>query len=601
VKTVEVPVLIVGGGAAGLTSSLLLSSYGVPSLLVSRHPATSHLPKAHVLNQRTMEVFRELDVAEEVLAASTPPDNMRAAAWYAGFAGARPDHGRQIARLPAFGEGYRDANWIVASPCRSANLPQLRLEPILRRRAEAQAQAGVRYHNELQSLRRDDDGVRGVVYDHKGGEQYEVHARYLLGCDGGRTVGAQIGAVMEGPTDLGSNVSLHITADLSRWLSDDDVLIRWYINPDIGDALSCVLVGMGPDTWGSRSREWVLSMHFELDDPRRLDDAFVVERLRHVLGLPDLDVQVHVISRWTLEGIVASRLQDGPVFLLGDAAHRHPPTGGLGLNTAVGDAYNICWKLAAVLAGLAGPRLLDSYETERRPVAELVVRRALENWENHRRPAELLGLSPEDPPEANWRRMAGLWADGADGDRLRRRFEAQIATQTMEFNEHAVEYGYRYASHVIATENPGAPRPDLDPVHVYEPSTRPGAPLPHAWVTRDGHDVALRDLLPPGQLLLIAAEDGQHWCEATRTLAEEEALPLAAVRVAPADGDWLDLRFQWLRWREVSATGAVLVRPDRVIAWRSHDGGWDGPQQLREACAVALGVQAEKPIVGAPR
>jgi 2,4-dichlorophenol 6-monooxygenase len=554
-----------------------------------------------VLNQRTMEVFRELDVADEVLAASTPVENMRASAWYAGLAGPRPDHGRQIARLPAFGEGYRDVNWILASPCRSANLPQLRLEPILRRHAEAQTQAGVRFHNELQSLRHDDDGAHAVVYDHTGGEQYEVSARYVLGCDGGRTVGTQIGAVMEGPTDLGSNVSLHITADLSRWMSDDDVLIRWYINPDIGDPLSCVLVGMGPEAWGRRSEEWVISMHFALDDPRRLDDAFVIERMRHVLGLPDLDAQVHVISRWTLEGIVASKLREGPVFLLGDAAHRHPPTGGLGLNTAVGDAYNICWKLAAVLAGFGAPQLLDSYEQERRPVAELVVRRALENWENHRRPAELLGLSPEDPPEANWRRMARLWADGADANKLRRRFEAQIATQTMEFNEHAVEYGYRYASRVIATESAESPVADLDPLHVYEPGTRPGGPLPHAWVTREGRDLALRDLVPPGKLLLIAAEEGEHWCDAARTLAEQEAVPLEAVRVAPADGDWLDLRFHWLRWRGVSATGAVLVRPDRVIAWRSHGRGLNVAQQLREACAMTLGVGAERPIVGAPR
>jgi 2,4-dichlorophenol 6-monooxygenase len=357
---VEVPVLIVGGGGAGLTSSLLLSSYGVESLLVSRYPDTSHLPKAHVLNQRAMEVFRELGLADDVLAESTPAENMRATAWYAGFAGPTADHGREIGRLPCFGDGYRDVNWVAASPCRSANLPQSRLEPILRRHAETRAQAQLRFHHELITLHQDDAGVAALVEDRGSGERHEVRARYLLGCDGGRTVGAQVGAVMEGPTDLGSNVSVHISADLTPWLRDDEVLIRWYINPDIGDPLTCVLVPAGPREWGTRSREWVLSMHFSLDDPRRLDDAFIGEHMRRVLGVPDLAAEVHVISRWTLEGIVASRLRSGRVFLLGDAAHRHPPTGGLGLNTAVGDAYNLCWKLAAVLAGSAGPELLDS-------------------------------------------------------------------------------------------------------------------------------------------------------------------------------------------------------------------------------------------------
>jgi 2,4-dichlorophenol 6-monooxygenase len=381
-------------------------------------------------------------------------------------------------------------------------------------------------------------------------------------------------------------VSVHITADLSRWLRDDDVLIRWYINPDIGDPLTCVLVPAGPRDWGTRSREWVLSMHFGLDDPRRLDDAFIVEHMRRVLGVPDLAAEVHVISRWTLEGIVASRLRTGRVFLLGDAAHRHPPTGGLGLNTAIGDAYNLCWKLAATLADRAGPELLDSYEQERRPIAQLVVDRSLENWANHRLPAELLGLSPDATPQENWRRMRVLWSEGPEAEGVRRRFEAQIATQAMEFNEHGVEYGYRYESGVLAAEEAPAP---LDPVHVYEPGTRPGSPLPHAWVTRDGRTVALRDLATPGEWLLVAGDEGEAWCAAAEELAARDGLPLRPVRIGPAGGDWLDLRFDWLRRREVSSAGAVLVRPDRVVAWRCQGSAEDPAAELERALELAFG------------
>ncbi len=585
-REIEVPVLIVGGGGAGLTSSLLLSSYGVRSLLVSRYPGTSHLPKAHVLHQRTMEVFRELGVADDVLAASTPAENMRATAWYAGFAGPREEYGRSIGRMACWGDGYRDPNWVRASPCRSANLPQIRLEPILRRHAEERAEADVRFGHELVDLEQAGDEVLATIEDRGSGERLRVRSRFALGCDGGRTVGARIGAVMEGPTDLASNVSVHLSADLSPWMDDDEVLLRWYINPDIGDPLSCVLVPMGPERWGARSEEWVFHLIFPLGDPRHLDDEFIVRHMRHVLGVPDLQADVHLISRWTLEGIVASTLRVGGVFLLGDAAHRHPPTGGLGLNTAVGDAYDLCWKLAAVLAGHAGEELLASYETERKPVGARAVARSLENWMNHPRATEVLGITMDAGPEENWRRMRMLWADGAEADALRRRFEDQLATQTMEFDEHAVEYGYTYASPVIADE----PRPQpLDDVHVYEPSTRPGHPLPHAYVTRDGREVALRDLVRPGEFLLIAGEQGEAWCEAAAALNA----PVRAIRVGPAGGDWLDLRFDWLRTREISSTGAVLVRPDRVVAWRSPGAHPEPLAALRDAMRMALGARAE--------
>ena len=154
---------------------------------------------------------------------------------------------------------------------------------------------------------------------------------------------------MDGPRNMASNVSAHITADLSSWIHDDDVLIRWIINPDMADGLSGVLVPMEPDHWGRHSEEWVFHLIFPPNDESAFDDNVVLQRMRKVLGIPDFNPKVHLISRWSLEGIVADRLRVGNVFLLGDAAHRHPPTGVLGLNTSVHDAYNLCWKVAAVL------------------------------------------------------------------------------------------------------------------------------------------------------------------------------------------------------------------------------------------------------------
>ena len=151
----------------------------------------------------------------------------------------------------------------------------------------------------------------------------------------------------------------------------------------------------------------------------------------------------------------------------------------------------------------------------------------------------------------------------------------------MEFYEQNVEYGYKYDSSAIVSD--GTPAPVLiDDVHVYEPSTRPGGPLPHAWLDRLGKRVALCDIAGHGHFLLIAGEEGNAWYEAAKQIAQEQGLPLEAIRVSPFAGDWLDLRFDWLRQREISATGAVLVRPDRYIAWRAL-GASENPRAALES------------------
>ena len=206
----EVPVLIVGGGGAGLTASMLLSKLGVESLLVSALPSTSMLPKAHVLNQRAMEILTDVGVAEEIYRRGTPAENMRHTAYYAGFAGRDPVYGRQIGRLESWGAGGLDTDWASASPCRQANLPQIRLEPILKRGAEALAPGRVRFHHELVDLEQDADGVAAKVLDKDTGAESTIRARYLLACDGGRTVGPRLGVTLaEGgrsPADLLENL-----------------------------------------------------------------------------------------------------------------------------------------------------------------------------------------------------------------------------------------------------------------------------------------------------------------------------------------------------------------------------------------------------------
>ncbi|GAA4088900.1 FAD-dependent monooxygenase [Nonomuraea soli] len=573
-------VLIVGGGGAGLTASMLLSQLGVDHLLVSALPTTSVLPKAHLLNQHTMEIFAGLGVAGAIYERGTPPEQMRHSGWYAGLAGPDTDHGRRFGLVESWGAGGLAPAWSSASPFLSTNLPQLRLEPILKEHAERMAPGRVRFHHEVTAFEQDADGVTATVLDRSTGESTEVRARYLLACDGGRTIGKALGVTMEGARDLARVATVHLTADLSPWALDPDVLIRWLTLPHTGG--SATMVPMGPTRWGPDSEEWVVHLNYASDDPRGLDDEQVTADLRDALGLPGHPLDVHLITRWSIEGVVADRFRDGRVFLLGDAAHRHPPTGGLGLNAAVQDAANLAWKLALVLSGHAGPELLDSYEPERRPATARNVQRSVENALNHIVTGQILFGGAG----SNWEQLRRVWSGLPEDAEHARAVRRAIAAQSMEFDEHNVEYGYTYTSGAVAQD--GTPEPcNPDPIRLYQPAARPGHPLPHAWLEDDaGRRLSTHELVRPGRMLLIAGEDGHDWCAAAAKLAEDR--PIDVVRVGHCDGDLLDVRSTWVRHRGHGPSGAVLVRPDRFVAWRAQESG-DAGAQLEQALRAVLG------------
>lgn len=581
----KVPVLIVGGGGAGLTASMLLSGLGVDHLLVSSQPHTSRLPKAHVLNQRALEILDDCGAYEEIRRRSTPPEQMAYTAWYSGLGGGDADDGRVLVRQECWGTGGENESWRAASAFRQLNLPQIRLEPVLKARAEELAPESIRFGHELTAIEQDADGVTATVVDRESGEEYEVRADYLVAADGGRTVPALVGIGYEGFDQIAVSCTLHVSADLSGLATDDDVLLRWIAAPRNGGNI--VLVPMGPDNWGPRSEEWVMHMIFLPDDPRMPEEEGVEQLVRESLGIEDLPMEVHRQTRWEVGAVLAERFREGRVFLVGDSAHRHPPTGGLGLTSAIHDVHNLCWKLAAVLGGQAGRELLESYEPERRPVDARNVQRSMENALNQLLIFNATGMSPDQDEAANRAALERLWSGKEEDAEVRSAFLAAVRAQSQEFDEHNVEYGYAYESAAVVPD--GSPEPENpDDMRIYLPSTRPGSPLPHAWIDdEEGSRRPIKDLLQPGRFLLIAGEDGQEWVDAASELGES-GQPVDAVRIGHLEGDLFDPRSMWARNRGISREGAVLVRPDRFVCWRSEGGSDDAAGDLRGALDAVL-------------
>ena len=586
-KREKFPVLIVGGGGAGLTASMLFTGLDVESLLVNATPTTSRQPKAHVLNQRAMEILADCGVAEAIYAVGTPPEQFSHTAMYAGFAG-HEGAGRVIFKQESWGAGGADDDWRMASPKISSNLPQIRLEPILRERAELLSPGRVRFHHELTDIEMSDDLVIARVIDHDTGDTYEVEADFVMACDGGRTIGHQVGVEWQGARDLTRTVSFYVSADFSSIAADDDVLLRWIWSPFSGRMV--VMAPMGPTRWGAASEEWVIHLGYAIDDERALDDEAVEADLRTDLGIGDHPLDIRIISRWTIGGVVADRFRVGRVFVAGDAAHRHPPTGALGLTSAMHDVHNLCWKLAAVCKGQAGLDLLDTYEAERRPVDARNVARSLENSKGYATMAKSMRIADTSLTfDDRWNTLSRLWSNDPDDVSFRRRVLELMAAQSQEFREHDVEYGYQYVSDAVVADGSSSST-DSD-FRCYVPSTRPGSPLPHAWIEDwNQRRCSTLDLVTPGAFLVIAGEDGDDWCRAAEDVRHEFGVTVHAVTIGHARGDWRDPRVRWQRIRGFDSRGAILVRPDRCVAFRAPTMVDDPVEELRHVLRKVLAV-----------
>ncbi|GAA2768652.1 hypothetical protein GCM10010103_76950 [Streptomyces paradoxus] len=539
--TISVPVLIVGGSLVGLSTSLFLGRLGVPHVLVERHAGTSIHPRGRGNNVRTMELFRvagaetAIKEAAATLAVNhgilqTPTLVGDAGEWL--FKDIDPGGG--LAR-------FSPSAWCLCS--------QNDLEPVLLDHARGHG-GDLRFSTELMSFDAGDTGVTAVVKSRETGEHTTIRADYLVAADGPRSpVREQLGIAQSGPGDLFHNVSLTFRSRrLADVVGERHFIVCYLTNPEADGALLPV----------DNRENWVFHAPWHPEHGQTLEeftDERCIEHIRRAVGVADLDVEITGKAPWHAAQRVARSYRSGRVFLAGDSAHEMSPTGAFGSNTGIQDAHNLAWKLAAVLDGWAGERLLDTYDAERRPVAEATSARAAARSAEHSHP----GFAP--PAGAGGGPQRGILN---------------------------VALGYRYPQGAVVGADPAAP---VVPESL-DLTAGPGSRAPHLWVRRGDERMSTLDLYERSLVLLSDAAEPNAWHEAAVRLADELSLPLESYRVGT--GPLADLvpedAADWAERHGTGPGGAVLVRPDGFVAWRSPGPAPDAEGVLREVLRTGLAV-----------
>ena len=514
------PVLIAGAGPVGLSLAIELAYRGIQSLVVEQSDGTVEFPTTNLANTRTCEHLRRWGISDKMRYESGYPTdyprNYLFVTRMTGYEIARFDHpsnGDPAARSPFSPEGRL---WI-SKPY---------FDPVLRAHAQSLPQVRIRYETSFESFDQPGQSVKAEILDKKTGRKEIIEADYLVGCDGGRSnIRRALDIKYQGVFSQGMNVAVLFRSPLLAYTKHGPAVQYQIINSQINGAIAAV---DGKELWRLNVRNV---------KQEELDVFDAPQKIRYALG-ESIPFELLAVRPWTGHCVVAERYQNGRVFLAGDAAHLNWPAGGFGMNTGIGDAVDIGWKLAAVVQGWGGAHLLDSYTAERKPIAMINVNEAAEMR------ASFDNQTPFSPQ---------IEDDSDAGKQLRKKARATtMRTRAKEFQHDSagIELGYRYENSPICVSD-GTPAPPLD--HgLYVASTWPGVRAPHAWL-KDGRSTL--DLFGKGFTSL--------------NLSGKNAGTTRIANVASAIG--LPLEFITLDEPGVRAAyerDFVLIRPDGHVAWR---------------------------------
>jgi len=576
---IDTDVLIIGCGPSGLTAAAALARSGLRVRMVTKHRQLAPTPRAHVTNQRSFEILRDLGVEAQAMALAIGYDRMPDQVFMRALSG--PEFGR------IRGMGTEGGN-VDASPCAMADLAQNLLEPVL---FDAAVGFGALAHfgTQLTAFTQDEEGVTAELFARDSGESITVRARYMIGADGGRSMVANaLGLPFEGPGEIGGSLNILFECDLAPYLAHRPGLLFFLVRTaeDRGGAGLGILRSIKP--WTS----WLMMKGYAAgQETEMLSEAEAVDVIRDYLGIPDLDVRITGVDRWNMNALYATRYQQGRVLCVGDAVHRHVPSNGLGSNTGMQDAYNLAWKLALVVQGRAGASLLDSYGEERVPVGRQVVQRATRSLESYTPILDAIGVLDPGAPEQGARNMAALAADTPEAAARREALRAAIQGKVYEFQARGIELNQLYRSSAIIDEGQQPADDGRDPELFYRATSCPGARLPHAWVQREGKALSTLDLVGQGRFTLLTGIGGDAWIAAAGAASARLGIEIATVAIGQGCAV-TDLYADWADRREIAEDGCLLVRPDGHVAWRCHSIAGERPDtRLEEVLRSILGLR----------
>ncbi|KND93033.1 2,4-dichlorophenol 6-monooxygenase [Tolypocladium ophioglossoides CBS 100239] len=564
--------LIIGAGPAGAALACFLASYGLEGIMISAAPGTANTPRAHITNMAALECLRDIGLYEEVESLASKGDaHMQHTRWCHSMAG------EEYARIHSWGnDPRRKGDYEMASPCAPFDLPQTALEPVLVRHATWKGFKS-RFNTTLVSFV---DGpkagrITATVRDNISTKEYEIRTRYLFGADGARSqVVKQLNLPLCVKPSQGLAINVLVKADLSHLVKHRQGNLHWVMQPDRDHP---DFAWMGIVRMVKPWNEWMFILFptrsYELNKEAQPSKEEYLRRVQEFIG-DDTPAEILDISKWYINEAVAETYSKGNVFCPGDAVHRHPPLNGLGSNTCIQDAFNLAWKIAYVHKGLASPSLLSTYSTERRPVGYSVITRANQALRDHHRIWDALGMLPTELA-ARTEILRELASATPEGKKRRLALHEAIKHTAHEFHGLGIEMNQHYDSRGIYVAD--EPHPYVragqaaeNGVLYHEPSTYPGCRLPHAWLNTaiPRQRVSTIDIAGHGAFTLFTGIGGDAWKQSAENVAGVLQVPLKVHSIGFRQ-EWEDAYFDWERVRGVEESGAVLVLPDRFVAWRT--------------------------------
>jgi putative polyketide hydroxylase len=501
-------VIIIGGGPVGLSAAICLAHQGINSILIEKHPTTTNHPKARGVNGRSMELFRSWGLEDQVKQYQMPREAYRFT-WIEDF------QGKEITRVQA------TVDYSPYSPTENAIIAQDNLEQELFKRAQSIPLIDLRFNTEMIHATQDDQQATVEILNKDTNEKETLSVQYLIAADGANSSLRNLfNMEMEGVDNLGVFCNIYCEMNLDKYVDHRPSAGFMFTRADL----------RGTFLLSKKDhRKWLVGVR--LDSSRHLTkesftDDFCVDYVKKVINDPEVEVRLINKAFWTMAALIAKQYRVGRVFFAGDAAHRLPPTGGFGMNTGIQDVHNLAWKLAMVLKGQADDSLLDTYFMERVQIAKNNI-----SWSI-----------------SNARRFETIFTALAKNDLVT--FEEALIDQAHHINNIQLDLGFIYGCE-YQTQND------------YKPSAEVGARAPHCWLLKNNKQISTLDLYD-NQFVLVCHPEDRFWQDKYR------GFPCKIVTIGER-GEYSDKNHDFLEKYDISKQGAVLVRPDGHIAWRSED------------------------------